>query len=99
MAPHTPRREDNVSANSITELQSVPAALVRDPISAQAVLDPKSPDNTPNGDVHGQMPPPATAVDALERWNSPKGNRWRLIGTFICVFSILVLHVKPLHSD
>jgi hypothetical protein len=73
----------NGSANLVTELQPIPAAVVKDTTGTQAVLDPNVSDDTPNGDVHGQIPPPATAVNALERWNSPKKNRWRVFATFV----------------
>ena len=39
-------------------------------------------------DIRGDLPPPNTAVEALERWNSPKSNMFALFGTYL---SFLVL--------
>jgi hypothetical protein len=83
------------SADLVTELQPIPAAVMKDATGTQAVLDPNVSDDTPNGDVHGQMPPPATAVDALERWNSPEKNRWRVFATFVS--ASVDLRARKLH--
>jgi hypothetical protein len=42
----------------------------------------------PDDDLRGDLPPPNTAVDALERWNSPKSNMYALFGTYL---SFLIL--------
>ena len=39
-------------------------------------------------DIRGDLPPPSTAVEALERWNSPKSNMFALFGTYL---SFLIL--------
>jgi hypothetical protein len=39
-------------------------------------------------DVRNELPPPSTAVDALERWNSPPRNKWALFSTYL---SFLIL--------
>jgi hypothetical protein len=34
------------------------------------------------GDVRDDLPPPSTAVEALQKWNYPRSNRWRVFATF-----------------
>ncbi len=34
-------------------------------------------------DLQDELPPPSTAVDALERWNSPPRNKYALFSTYI----------------
>lgn len=34
------------------------------------------------GDVRNDLPPPSTAVEALQKWNCPRSNRWRVFATF-----------------
>lgn len=87
MARHASQGAENGSADPVTELQSMPAAVVKDQKRTQAVLGPEVKDDVPGCDVHGQMPPPATAVDALERWNSPRKNCWRVLATFSSAFA------------
>ena len=38
-------------------------------------------DGAENADITGELPAPSTAVEVLQRWNSPKSNRWRLAAT------------------
>jgi hypothetical protein len=33
-------------------------------------------------DVRGDLPPPSTAVETLQKWNYPRSNRWRVFATF-----------------
>jgi hypothetical protein len=88
MDSHTSRHAENGTANSVTELQSMPVAVVKDPTTEiQTIRDSLREEDIRCDHGHDQMPPPATAVDALERWNSPKKNRWRLLATFVCAFA------------
>jgi hypothetical protein len=87
MVVETSRDTENGLAGSVVELQPLPATVVKDTVSTQANLNPDIQDGAAYGDIHVQMPPPATAVNALERWNSPKKNRWRLLATFSSVFT------------
>ena len=45
----------------------------------------------PIDDIRGDLPPPSTAVEALQRWNSPPGNKWRLFATFFA-FTVVGLN-------
>ena len=94
MATKTPSGTENGSADSVVELQRVPAAVVRDTVAKQATLKSEIEDRATSGDINGQIPPPATAVDALERWDSPKMNRWRVLATFSSVLPILPPYPK-----
>jgi hypothetical protein len=99
MARHPSRHAENDSADSVTELQSMPAAVVKDPTgthTSDTTLDPNRKDEDSSGHVRGQIPPPVTAIDALERWNSPKKNRWRVLATFV---SVLARPSSKLPSD
>jgi hypothetical protein len=73
----------------VTELQSMPVAVVKSSEEAQGVLGWGVPDgnNFTNGDVQGEARPLATAVNALECWNSPRENRWRVLSTFVSAFA------------
>ena len=42
-------------------------------------------------ELSGDLPPPSTAVDALERWNSPGRNKYALFSTYLS-FMILGLN-------
>src|SRR3954452_8298691 len=33
------------------------------------------------GDVPNDLPPPSTAVQALQSWNQPRSNKWRVFAT------------------
>jgi hypothetical protein len=83
-----PKSQDaaNDSAEAPMELQSVQAAVVKDTNTAQENLDFPAVTDAANGDFRGPIPPPATAVEALERWNLPRKNRWRVFGTFMSRF-------------
>jgi hypothetical protein len=35
-----------------------------------------------SGDVPNDLPPPSTAVQALQSWNQPRSNKWRVFATF-----------------
>lgn len=61
--------------------------MVKNPIAEQATgLGFEIQESVAEGSVNDQMPPPATAVGvALERWDSPKRNRWRVLATFASV--------------
>ena len=83
----TTRGTEDGPAFSITELQSMPAAVVKNTIAKQATLNSDVQESADDGDIYDQMPPPATAVVALERWNFPKMNRWRVLATFSSVFT------------
>jgi hypothetical protein len=96
MDSHTSRYAENGTSESVTELQSMPAAVRQDPTETHTMLDLNMNEGIASGHAHGQMPSPATAVDALERWNSPKKNRWRVLATFICVFARTFIQVAKL---
>jgi len=34
-----------------------------------------------SGDVPNNLPPPSTAVQALQSWNQPRSNKWRVFAT------------------
>ena len=52
------------------------------PISARKVPDDNTHGNgVQHGDVRSDMPPPSTAVEALQKWNYPRSNRWRVFAT------------------
>ena len=33
-------------------------------------------------DIRSDLPPPSTAVEALQRWNKPRSNMWGVFATF-----------------
>lgn len=74
------------SGESASDLQHMPPSVVSDATATQAKHDSEVRHTEPNDVVEDQMPLPATAVIELERWNSPKRNRWRLLGTFTSMF-------------
>jgi hypothetical protein len=39
-------------------------------------------------DVRAQANPPSTAVDALQKWNAPQINMWRVFATFWSFFVV-----------
>lgn len=82
------RSTENEFADSIVELQPVPAVVARDAIAIarQDNSHAESNDGDANGAVRGQMPPPVIAVDTLERWNTPHKNCWGVLATFGSVF-------------
>ncbi len=85
MATYTSRVAEDGSGDRLTELQSMPNAIVEEPpTGAQTVPALNVQDNTFNDPTRGQIPPLATNVDALKRWNSLKKNRWKVFATFIC---------------
>ena len=46
-------------------------------------------------DIRDELPPPSTAVDALERWNSPKKNMYCIFGTYLSFFILGMNDASP----
>ena len=88
MATYASCLAEDGSGDIVTELQPMPNAIVKDP-PAEAQTVPTLNDVQEyafNDPTNGQVPLSATDVDALERWNSPKKNRWRVFATFTSEF-------------
>lgn len=65
-----------------TELQQLPAVVTtRSQSPAKQAAHTQQAYN--NDDIRGDLPPPSTAVETLERWNQPKSNAYALFGTYL----------------
>lgn len=64
-----------------------PIEMAHLPASPTASFQRKLGTNDPES-VSGETIPPSTAVNALQKWNSPRSNMWRV---FACFWSLFVL--------
>jgi fucose permease len=46
-------------------------------------------------DVRDELPPPSTAVEVLERWNSPRRNMYAIFGTYLSFFILGMNDASP----
>lgn len=46
-------------------------------------------------DIRDELPPPSTAVEVLERWNSPRRNMYGIFGTYLSFFILGMNDASP----
>lgn len=80
-APESSSCKDPFHASEAVELSSIKSG--------------QQPNGRDSPDIRDELPPPSTAVDVLERWNSPKRNMYGIFGTYLSFFILGMNDASP----
>ena len=81
MATYTTTQTEPNSPGPAIELQSISRGVTPSVQSSQRNLGTSDVEN-----IRDDVAPPDTAVDVLQKWNSPQINMWRVFATFFSFF-------------
>ena len=83
MSTYTTTQTEPSSSGPAIELQSLSHGMRRSADSNQRKLGTADLEN-----IRENIAPPDTAVDALQKWNSPRINMWRVFAAFFSFFIV-----------